>query len=153
MRQRQPLAAEAAFTSAATGSLNPAIALCNVIYLLGLTRRLAGVFRDALLDIGHRPGKRFAQLLCVSCVLRFTEICNLDQQPIQQIGNAYIFRMPGSQGRDLPPHLAEIERLVFRRPLQNDTRAWPANERDAPSMMARRLAGVNPDGAMSGEQT
>jgi hypothetical protein len=61
--------------------------------------------------------------------------------------------MPGSQGRDLPPHLAEIERLVFRRPLQNDTRAWPANEADAPSMMARGLAGVNPDGAMSGEQT
>ncbi|EIG63575.1 hypothetical protein Bra1253DRAFT_00064 [Bradyrhizobium sp. WSM1253] len=56
-------ATKAAFTSAATGSLNPAIALCNVIYLLGLTRLLAGVFRDALLDIGHRPGKRFAQLL------------------------------------------------------------------------------------------
>jgi hypothetical protein len=105
------------------------------------------------LDIRDRSGERFAQLLRVGCALRLTEICNLDQQPIQQIGNAYIFRMPGSQGRDLPPHLAEIERLVFRRPLQNDTRAGPAHEADAPSMMARGLAGVNPDGAMSGEQT
>ncbi len=32
--------------------------------------------------------ERCAELLRVSCALRFTEICNLDQQPVQQIGDA-----------------------------------------------------------------
>ena len=126
-------------TSPAIGKPQLGDRLVQCDLLVSLTGRLAGVFRDAFPDIRHRSGERFTQLLRVSCALRFTEICNVDKQLVQQMRDAKIFRVPGSQGRDLPTYLDKIERFVFRRPLQNETRAWPANEADASSMMARGL--------------
>ena len=132
-------------TSPAIGKPQLGDRLVQCDLLDSLTGRLAGVFRDAFPDIRHRSGERFTQLLRVSCALRFTEICNVDKQLVQQMRDAKIFRVPGSQGRDLPTYLDKIERFVFRRPLQNETRAWPANEADASSRRGG-FAWVDPDG-------
>lgn len=75
-------------TSAVIGKPQPGARLAQCDLLVSLNGRLADVVRDAFLDIRNRSGERFAQLLRVSCALRFTEICNLDQQPVQQIGDA-----------------------------------------------------------------
>ncbi|MDH2348578.1 hypothetical protein [Bradyrhizobium sp. SSUT77] len=73
---------------------------------------MRGFRARAFLNLGHCPFEGVAQPLCVGNALRLGEIRKLDQQPVQQICDAGIVRVPASQNRDLSSYLDQVVRSV-----------------------------------------